>query len=79
MELANGLSNSLQRIISDNINGRYSTTNDVCNTIFALQASAFSLYQSLHEERCITEDEYIARQKRLGKVLEDKQIKALES
>ncbi|MCL5094326.1 MAG: hypothetical protein M1355_04310 [Patescibacteria group bacterium] len=62
---ANGLSAALQRMISDVHNGLYTTTQDMANTLWALQALAFSLYQSLFEERAITEDEYKQQQKEL--------------
>jgi hypothetical protein len=79
MQEANGLSQALQRIISDNLAGRYSTPNDVCNSIWALQISAFSLYQSLYEERCVTEEEYKTRQRKIGDLLEKIQVAELET
>ncbi|MES2087385.1 MAG: hypothetical protein V4467_00125 [Patescibacteria group bacterium] len=63
MQDASGLSQALSRIVSDNLSGRYHSTNDVCNAIWAVHASAFALYQSLYEERCVTEEEYKERQK----------------
>ncbi len=78
MQEANGLQQALQRIVSDNLTGRYSSTNDVCNTIWALQISAFSLYQSLYEERCITEKEYKEHQNKIADVLQTKQIEDLK-
>ena len=79
MQEANGLSQALQRVVSDNLTGRYSSTNDVCNSIWALQISAFSFYQSLYEERCVTEKEYKERQKKIADVLDNKQIEQLKS
>lgn len=73
MQEANGLREALGRIIADNLSGRYSSTNDVCNTVWAVQASAFALYQSLYEERCITEKEYKERQKKLVEIIETQQ------
>ncbi|HQT82558.1 MAG: hypothetical protein B7W98_01550 [Parcubacteria group bacterium 20-58-5] len=78
MQDANGVSQSLSRIVSDNLAGRYSSTNDVCNTIWSVQANAFALYQSLYEERCVTEEEYKARQKKLSDKLEANQLASLE-
>lgn len=79
MQDANGLSNALKRIISDNLNTRYSSTNDVCNAIWSIEASAFALYQSLYEERCVTEKEYKARQKVLADVIGAQQLEQLKS
>ncbi|MDD5032855.1 MAG: hypothetical protein PHC85_01945 [Candidatus Pacebacteria bacterium] len=78
MEQANGLSLALQRIVADNLSKRYSTTNDVCNAVWALQISAFSLYQSLYEERCVTEEEYKARQKKIADMVEAKQSEQIK-
>jgi hypothetical protein len=64
MQDANGISLAMQRIVSDNLDKRYSTTDDMANSIFALQTMAFSLYQSLYEERCITEEEYKEQKKK---------------
>ncbi len=58
MQDANGVSMALKRIINDNLEKRYSSANDIANAVFAVQASAFALYQSLYEERCVTEEEY---------------------
>jgi hypothetical protein len=74
MEGANGVSQALQRIVRDNIDKRYSSTDDVCNAIWAVQSAAFALYQSLYEERCVTEEEYRARQKKLWEKLEAQQF-----
>lgn len=65
MQDAAGVSQGLQRIIRDNIDKRYSTTDDISNAIWALQACAFSIYQSLYEERAVTEKEFKERQQRL--------------
>jgi len=71
MQNANGISLGLRRIIQDNIDKRYSKVNDVCNAIWALEASAFSLYQSLYEERAVTEKEFKEKQKRLEEEARD--------
>ncbi len=73
MQDANGISQGMKRIISDNLAGRYGSTNDVCNAVWSLEATAFALYQGLYEERCVKEDEYIQRQKKIMDKL-DKQF-----
>jgi hypothetical protein len=78
MQDANGVSLALQRIIADNLTRRFSSTNDVCNAVFAVQASASALYQGLYEERCVTEEEYKERQKKIMDKL-DKQQEAQEN
>ncbi|OGD68371.1 hypothetical protein A3I18_01655 [Candidatus Campbellbacteria bacterium RIFCSPLOWO2_02_FULL_35_11] len=78
MQEANGLSEALRRIVSDNLEKRYSTTDDVCNAVWALQISAFSLYQSLYEERCVTEEEYKARQKKIADMIDAEQTKQVK-
>lgn len=60
---ANGISVGLKRIVNDVSSNMYSGVKDVANAVWALEASAFSLYQSLYEERSVTEEEYRARQK----------------
>ena len=65
MQDANGVSQSLVRVVQDNLQKRYTSTNDVCNAVWAIQANVFALYQSLYEERCVTEKEYKKQQKEL--------------
>lgn len=62
MQDANGLTQALVRIIQDKWNGLYSSVQDVVNAVNAVHASAFALYQSLYEERTITEDEWKTQQ-----------------
>ena len=76
MNDANGISAALSRIVADNLANRYSSTNDVCNAVWAIQSSSFALYQSLYEERCISEKEYKERQKRISDRLEVEQLAA---
>lgn len=78
MQDANGISQALNRIVSDNLYKRYSSTNDVCNSVWAVQSSAASLYQSLYEERCVTEEEYKQRQRKLSDYIEGEQYKKLQ-
>ena len=70
MQDANGISIGLHRIVTDNLGGRYSSTNDVCNAVWAVHSSASALYQGLYEERCVTEEEYKARQKKIADKVE---------
>lgn len=62
---ANGISVGLKRIVIDADQGKYSSVKDVASAIWSLEASAFSLYQSLYEERLLTEEEYKQQQKEL--------------
>jgi hypothetical protein len=65
MQHADGVSMGLKRIVKDNLDKRYSSTKDIANAVFALEASAFALRQSLYEERCVTEPEYKLQQKEI--------------
>lgn len=71
MQDANGIQQALSRIVRDNLDKRYSSTNDMANAIFAIQASAFALYQSLYEERWLTEEEFKADQQELKKKIKE--------
>jgi hypothetical protein len=73
MQEANGISLGLQRIVRDNLDTRYSSTQDIANAVWALEASAFSLRQSLYEERCVTEEEFKQQQKLFQEQLEKRQ------
>lgn len=70
MEQANGIQNALQRVISDKWQGNYSTINDITSAIWSVHASAFSLYQSLYDERVTTEKEYKERQAQIKDKIE---------
>jgi hypothetical protein len=63
MEQANGVSQGLQRIIHDKWSGLYTSVNDITNAVYAVHASAFALYQSLYDERFLSEDEIKEHQK----------------
>lgn len=63
MQDANGIVQGLARMIQIN----YSTTEDIKNSIYTLHASAFALYQSLFEERAVTEEEFREQQKQIAK------------
>lgn len=70
MQHANGISMSLKRIVRDNLDKRYTSVNDIANAVWATEASAFSLYQALYEERCMSEEEYKVRQKKIMDTIE---------
>lgn len=57
MQSANGIQVALIRIIQDKWQDLYSSVQDVTNTIHALHSSTFAIYQSLYEERTLTEKE----------------------
>ena len=65
MQSAQGLHEALLRIIQDKWADLYSSVQDVTNTVHAVHATAFAHYQSLYEERAITEEEYKQEQKEL--------------
>lgn len=69
MNAANGVCQALQRVISDKWNGYYSDKQDVINSVHAIHASAFSLYQSLYEERAVPETEYLKQQAEFRKAV----------
>ena len=73
MQDANGISTALNRIVVDNHGNRYSNRTDIACSVWAVQSSAFTLYQSLYEERCVTEKEYKERQKKLADKLDEQQ------
>ncbi len=72
MEQANGISQALQRIIQDKWADLYSSIHDVTNAVNAAHASAFSLYQSLYEERVLSEKEYKKHAMKLREHLDKK-------
>lgn len=75
MQDAFGLMQGLTRIVQDNLDKRYSSTNDMANAVWAIQANALALYQSLYEERCVTEEEYKQSQIELRNELKKQQSK----
>lgn len=74
---ANGISLGMTRIVIDANQDRYTALKDVTSSVFALQAAAFSLQQSLYEERAIDEKEFISEQKELREEL--KKSRAVQS
>src|SRR2546428_429050 len=79
MQHADGISMGLKRIVRDNLDKRYSSTNDIANAVFSLEASAFALRQSLYEERCVTEPEYKQQQKEIMEELKRNSIAMSQS
>lgn len=78
MEQANGISQALQRIIQDKWSNLYTSINDITNTINAVHASAFALYQSLYDERFLTEKETKEHQMKIRAKI-DKDMELVES
>lgn len=62
MESANGVHTGLRRIVDDKWANLYTSVSDVVNAVWAVHAPAFSLYQSLYEERVLDEKTYIKEQ-----------------
>jgi hypothetical protein len=60
---AHGISQALRRIVEDTDRGKYTGKKDVANAVWSVESAAFSLYQSLYEERAVTEEEYKQRQR----------------
>ena len=77
MQDANGISLALKRIVRDNLDHRYSSTNDISNAIWSIEATTFSLYQSLYEERCVSEEEYRDKQRKIAEILDKRQLRQL--
>lgn len=75
MQNANGIAQALMRIVQDNLDKRYTSTNDVCNTVWSVHSTIFALYQSFYEERCVTEEEYKKQQKEIMDELKKRQTK----
>lgn len=71
MQSADGVNQALQRIIQDKWQGLYSSIHDVVNAVHVAHASAFALYQSLYEERAISEEDYKKEQKALRDAIRD--------
>lgn len=68
MQSSNGITQGLERIIQDKWNNLYSSVQDMTNTVHTLHASSFALYQSLYEERAITEEEYRKEQSEIRQI-----------
>ncbi|MFA5312218.1 MAG: hypothetical protein WC375_02730 [Methanomassiliicoccales archaeon] len=84
MEAANGISRGLQSIA---INGmptndpnfpKYSSVRDMGMAVYAFSDSAKALYQSLYEERCVTETEYSRQQKEIGDALHAQRLNKIK-
>ncbi len=64
---ANGISQALKRIVVDVNTNLYTSVHDVCNAVWSVEASVFALYQSLYEERVVSEKEYKQQQEEFSK------------
>ena len=73
MQSANGITQALQRVIANKWQNLYSSVQDVVNSVHAVDASAFALYQSLYEERVLTEEEYKKDQKEMRAKIKNEQ------
>jgi hypothetical protein len=71
MEQANGIQQALQRIIADIFGGNYSSIKDLAAAVNALHASAFAHYQSLYDERILTEKEVKEHQMKIRKKIDE--------
>jgi hypothetical protein len=84
MQDANGLRAGLQTIVVNCIvppnqqaTSKYSSVNDVGMAVYAFSSAAQALYQSLYEERCITEEEYRQQQKKFSDAMQAQQLKKI--
>ena len=77
MQSASGISEALRRIIQDRWNDLYSSLKDVVNSVHTVEAAANSLFQSLYEERTMTEEEYKQEQKRFRDIYNAQQTQQL--
>lgn len=65
MQYANGITHGLQRITANFLENLWTKKEDITGAVHSLEAVSFSLYQSLYEERVISEDEYKEEQKKI--------------
>jgi high-affinity Fe2+/Pb2+ permease len=83
MQSAQGLDTALRTISVNTMNHastrQYSSVNDVGMAIFALAENAQALYQSLYEERCVTEEEYTTQQREIGNAMHKKRLNDIEN
>lgn len=86
MQDAKGLHDGLQKmavdcmtIVGGIVTPKYSSIEDVGKAIYAFSNMTNALYQSLFEERCVTEEEYRARQKEIADEMHKKQIEKIKS
>jgi hypothetical protein len=66
-ENANAISQGLKRIVAGVEDGYYTSIRDIEMSVHTLEAAAFGLWQSLYEERVVSEDEYKEEQQELRK------------
>lgn len=83
MQDANGIVDGLRTVavnclsIGAVTSTKYSTVNDVGMAVYSFASYAQALYQSLYEERCVTEEEYRAQQRELGEARHAQQLKKI--
>lgn len=65
MQYANGITHGLQRITANFLEDLWTKKEDITGAVHSLEAVSFSLYQSLYEERVISEEEYKEEQKKI--------------
>lgn len=65
MQYANGITHGLQRITANFLENLWTKKEDITGAVHSMEAVSFSLYQSLYEERVISEDEYKEEQKKI--------------
>jgi hypothetical protein len=65
MQYANGITHGLQRITANFLENLWTKKEDITGAVHSLEAVSFSLYQSLYEERVISEEEYKEEQKKI--------------
>lgn len=79
MHSSNGIHLALTRIVQDNLDKRYSSTNDIANAIWSVDANALYLHQSLYDERVYTEKEYKDEQKQIAEQIKQSQANNLNT
>lgn len=86
MQDANGIYQGLQTLAVNCLNtttpaigtNKFSSITDVGVALYSFASSAKALYQSLYEERCVTEDIYRKRQNDIGEAMHKQTLKSLE-
>jgi hypothetical protein len=84
MEEANGIYKGLGAIYVNSLHsGRgdntYSSVNDVGMAVYAVAENTKALYQSLYEQRCVTETEYRKQQSEIGQVMHEQRLSQLRA
>lgn len=82
MEEASGIHKSLttigiHSILQGGMPSKYSSVNDVGLAVYGVADNARALYQSLYEERCVTEIEYRKQQSEIGEAMHRQRLAQL--